>query len=86
MDIVAGILGFSVAAFAVAGIFWPRVRGVWRGTQVPVSIMTSIGFALIFGSVGVNAIWDVRIGIPLAVGFVLVLIGQFWDFRRGRKY
>ena len=85
MDIVGGIVLLAISMFALAGIFWPRIRPVWRGTSVPASTVTSIGFALIFGGGGLALLSPLSTGVPMLLGLLLAAIGQFWDFRKGRR-
>ena len=76
------IIPFGVSAFAIAGIFWPRIRCVWKGSPVAVGVLSSIGFALAFGAAGFGMLGYAHIGIPLLTGFACIFVGQVWDFRK----
>jgi len=85
MEKYFAILPFGVSAFAIAGIFWPRIRGVWNGSRVTVGVISSIGFALVFGTGGFGMLGYTHIGIPFVLGIACVFSGQFFDFRKRRS-
>ena len=82
MEKYLAIFFFGVSAFAIAGIFWPRIRAIWEDSPVRVGIVSSIGAALIFGSAGFGALGYTSILIPILLGFVCAFVGMVWDFRR----
>jgi hypothetical protein len=85
MERYFSIVAFGVSAYALAGIFWPRIRAVWRGSPVTVGVVSSIGFALVFGAAGFGMLGYTHIGIPLLLGFACAFLGQFLDFRKRRS-
>jgi hypothetical protein len=76
---------FGVSAYATAGIFWPRIRAVWRGSRVKIGIVSNIGIALVFGVGGFVMLGYAHFGIPLLLGFVCAFVGQFLDFRKRKS-
>jgi hypothetical protein len=85
MEKYFAIILFAVSAFAIVGIFWPRIRAVWLGSPVSIGIVSSIGVALVFGAGGFGLLGYTHIGIPLLFGFACVFVGQFLDFRKRRS-
>jgi len=84
MEKYFAIIPFGVSVFAIAGIIWPRVRAVWRGSRVKVGVLPSVGFALLFGAAGFGMLGYTHIGIPFVFGFAFIFVGQFLDFRKRR--
>ena len=85
MEKYFAIIPFGVGLFAIAGIFWPRVRGVWRGSSQTIGIVAAIGFALIFITAGFGLLGYSHLGIPFLVGIVCAFVGQSLDFRKRKK-
>jgi hypothetical protein len=91
MDIVFGMLAIVLALFALATALVPRWRGIvhWKGTRVPAGIVSSLGFALAFGGIGLvlatrGQLDDLCVAtfvVMVLAGLAMIFVGQWLDFR-----
>jgi hypothetical protein len=91
MDVAFGVLAVAMSLFALATALVPRWRGAvrWRGSQVRTGVISSLGFAMVFGGAALlfltrGAVSDhyrAWIVVLLIAGVPAVLIGQWIDFR-----
>jgi hypothetical protein len=91
IDKVYGVIGISVAIYAALGIWFPKLRGCWKGTRIKSGAVTCAGMALGFGSLGLlfllaNTIQEksrIWYGMTFMVGWLIVAIGYMLDKRNG---
>ena len=92
---VLGALVFAcVGVYALTAVFVPGWRTGWRGTRVMGGLVTHLGFGLTFTAGGALLMFardhkdPVALAIagpPLIVGVLLVLLGNWLDFRSGQS-
>jgi hypothetical protein len=82
-------LGLSI--YSTLCVFYPQIRGNWRGSTQPIGTMSAVGMALFFDGAALILfvgpflpVWLVRWTVPYLlgismIGFVLAVLGSFRD-------
>ena len=82
-------LGLSI--YSTLSVFYPKIRGNWRGSTQQIGTMSAVGIALFFDGaaliifVGIFLpVWLVRWVVPCligisTIGFILAFLGSFRD-------
>lgn len=93
LRVLFGIGFVCMGLYALAAVFVPRWRTMWRGTHVLAGAITHLGIGLVFTAAGAILMFarDNRdpvvlpiAGLPMVVGVPLVLVGFWLDFRQKR--
>src|SRR5262245_20896517 len=91
--ILLSIPFWSIGIYALFAAFVPRWRSRWRWTRIIAGAMAHLGFGLVFTTGGAILMFakgsrDPVVlplaALPLVVGLVLVLVGNWLDFRKAR--
>lgn len=84
------VCAIAVGIYAALGIWFPRLRGHWKGTRIQSGALSCAGFAIFFLTIGVtfltaesvperHRIWFVFPGI---IGWILGAAGYTLDVRK----
>jgi surface polysaccharide O-acyltransferase-like enzyme len=93
MQKIMPLLAVAAGLYSALGIWFPRMRLKWKGTQVSSGILGCVGFALFFISIGAiflvadsiperQRIWII---LPPMFGWILVALGYALDMRTNSR-
>ncbi|HSY19957.1 MAG TPA: hypothetical protein VK815_16555 [Candidatus Acidoferrales bacterium] len=89
MQKIMPILFIAIGVYVSLGIWFPRMRSKWKGTQATCGALGCAGFALFFISLGAtffavdsvperDRIW---FAVPIMMGWILGALGYAFDTR-----
>ena len=83
MEHLGPVIWVGLVVLLVLGIWFPKLRGRWRGTNVRIGSLSATGFALFFAGIACAGLLPDSMGslclLMALTGFVLAAVGSFRD-------